>query len=84
MDFCEKTLNFDDFVKGTPYGFLWKKHQMKVIIPRTVCREKIKFFRRPEAKNEDMIKIFEMENRMSMLSQASNSCKNPSSWLIVK
>ena len=58
---------------------------MKVVIPRTVCRGKKKwFFRPPEANMKDMIKPFEMGTLLDMLSKFSNACGHTISWLIVQ
>ena len=43
--------------------------QMKVVIPRTVCREKIYFFLVPEVSFGDMTKPFEMSYNLYMLSR---------------
>ena len=42
---------------------------MKVVIPRTVCREKIYFFWVPEANFGDMSKLFELSYNLDMLSK---------------
>ena len=43
------------------------KQYMKVVIPRTVCREKIYFFLVPEVSFGDMTKPFEMSYKLQPL-----------------
>ena len=50
---------------------------MKVVIPRTSCREK--FFGPPEANNGDLMKPFEMGTDLDMLSKFSKACSHPRS-----